>query len=88
MNGGEERVNSVMRLCAWFCPELVGGEGVVEFCVYCQSGNKQTFKQFVQGVIEIYSTVGGRVSLVFSMSFVDGLHERELPASRLNVRFP
>jgi len=49
---------------------------------------EETFKEFGQGVIEIYAPVGGRVSFVFVMAFVDWLHEGELPISRLHVGFP
>jgi len=35
--GGDERVNSVMGLCAGFGAKLVGGESVVNLSVYCQS---------------------------------------------------
>ena len=41
-------------------------------CVVCQSGYEETLKKFGQGVIEIYAPVGGRVSFVFVMAFVDG----------------
>ena len=41
-----------------------------------ESGYEKTFKEFGQGVIKIYSTVRGRVSLVFVMAFVDGLVDR------------
>ena len=88
LNGGKERVNSVMCLCAWFGAELVGGESVIKFSVCRKSGYVETFKKFCQGVVEIYSPVGGRVSLVFVMAFVDGLHVRELPICRLHVGFP
>jgi len=67
---------------------LVGGEGVIMFCVRRESGYEDTFKGFGQDTIEIYFPVRGRVSLVFVMPFVDGLNEGELPAFRLNVRFP
>ena len=36
----------------------------------------------------ICAPVGGRVSFVFVMSFVDSLHEGQLPISRLHVGFP
>jgi len=45
-----------------------------------KGGHLQTFLHF--------APVGGRVSFVFVMSFVDWLHEGELPISRLHVGFP
>ena len=36
----------------------------------------------------IFAPVGGRVSFVFVMAFVDGLQEGELPIGRLHVKFP
>ena len=38
--GGDERVNSVMGLCAGFVAKLVRGESVLssKLSVYCQSG--------------------------------------------------
>jgi len=36
----------------------------------------------------IHAPVSGRVSFVFVMAFIDGLHEGELPISRLHVGFP
>ena len=42
----------------------------------------------LQSLIERYAPVGSRVSFVFVMAFVDGLHERELPISRLLAGFP
>jgi len=56
--------------------------------VCCKSGEEETFKEFGQDVIDIYAPVGGRVCFVFVMAFVDGLHERELPISRLLAGFP
>ena len=79
MDDGKERENSVMCLCAYFSAELVGVESVSEFSVCRKSGYVETLKKFCQGVVEIYSPVGGRVILVFVMAFVDGLHVRELP---------
>jgi len=38
LDGGKERVNSVMCLCARFGAELVRGESVIEFSVCCKSG--------------------------------------------------
>jgi len=35
----------------------------------------------------IFAPVGGRVSFVFVMAFIDGLHEGELPISRLHMGF-
>ena len=37
---------------------------------------------------KVCSPVGGRVSFVFVMAFVDRLHEVELPICRLHVGFP
>jgi len=67
---------------------LVGGEGIIEFSVCRESGYEETFKFFGKGVVNIYSSVGSRFSLVFVMAFVDGLHERELPVCGLHVGFP
>ena len=67
LDGGNERVDSVMCLCARFGAKLVRGESVVGLGVCRKSGYEETFKEFGQGVIEIYAPVGGRVSL----SFVD-----------------
>jgi len=38
--------------------------------------------------LDFFAPVGGRVSFVFVMSFVDWLHEGELPISRLHMGFP
>jgi len=86
--GGDERVNSVMGLCAGFGAKLVRGESVVKLSVYCQSGSEETLKKLGKGVIDIYAPVGGRVGCVFVMAFIDGLHEGELPISWLHVGFP
>jgi len=48
--------------------------------VCCQSSNEETFKEFSEGVIEIYASVGCCVYFVLIVSFVDGLEERKLPA--------
>jgi len=88
LDGGKERVSSVICLCAEFGAELVGGISIIEFSVCRKSGYEETLKRFGQGVVGIYSLVGGRVSLVFVMAFVDGLHEGELPSCRLHVGFP
>ena len=80
--GGDERVNSVMGLCAGFGAKLVRGESVVGL------GMRRNTGGFGQGVIEVYAPVGGRVSFVFGMSFVDWLHEGELPVGRLYMGFP
>jgi len=77
-----------MCLCTWFGPELVEGENIIEFGMCLKSGYEETFKKFGQGVVEIYSPVEGRISLVFVMAFVDGLHEGELRVCRLHVGFP
>jgi len=36
----------------------------------------------------IFAPAGGRVSFVFVMAFIDGLHEGELPIGRLHVGSP
>ena len=77
-----------MCLCARFGAKLVRGENVVELSVCCKSSEEEPFKEFGQDVIEIYAPVGGRVCFVFVMAFVDVLHERELPISRLLAGFP
>jgi len=74
--------------CARFDTKLVSGESVVRLSVCHELGEEQTLKKFCQGVIEIYAPVGGRVSFVFVMTFIDGLHEGDLPISRLHVGFP
>jgi len=58
------------------------------FCVRLELDYEKPLKRFGQGVIEIYFPARGRVSLVFVMAFVDGLHERELPVYRLHMGFP
>ena len=74
--------------CARFDTKLVSGESVVRLSVCHELGEEQTLKKFCQGVIEIYAPVGGRVSFVFVMVFIDGLHEEELPINRLHVGIP
>ena len=88
LDAGNERVNSVMCLGARLGAKLVGGESVVDLSVCFKSGKEQTLKKFGQGVIEIHAPVGGRVSLVFVMAFIDELHEGDLPIGRLHVGFP
>ena len=68
--------------------KLVRGESVVDLSVCRKSGWEETLKKFGQGVVEIYAPVGGRVSFVFVMAFIDGLYEGELPICRLHVGFP
>jgi len=85
LDTGNERVNSVMCLGARLGAKLVRGESVFDLSVCRSSGEEQTLKFFCQGVIEIYTPVGGRVTFVFFMAFIDGLHEGDLPISRLHV---
>ena len=42
---------------------------VEEFRVGCQSRNEKAFKEFSEGVIEIYISVGCGVCFVFVVSF-------------------
>jgi len=88
LDGGNKRADGVVCLCARFGAKLVRGESVVGLGVCRNTGYQETFKEFGQGVIEIYAPVGGGVRFVFSMSFVDWLHEGELPIGRLHVGFP
>jgi len=88
LDGGKERVNRVMCLCARFGDELARCESVIELSVCRKSGWEETFKKFGQGVIEIHSPVGGSVSPAFVIAFVDGLHEEDLPICRLHLGFP
>ena len=78
LDGGNKCVNGVVGLCVVFCPQLVGCERVMGFCELCESGNKNAFKQFSKCVVEIDSSVGGRVCFVKFLllpPFIDRLHE-------------
>ena len=77
-----------MCLCARFGAKSVRGESVAGLGMCRNMGEEETFKEFVQGVIEIYAPVRSRVSFVFGMSFVDWLHEGQLPINGLHVGFP
>ena len=49
LDGGEEGLYSVVRVCAYFNPYLVGEECVIEFCVHRQPGHGVAFKKFSPG---------------------------------------
>jgi len=49
LDGGEEGLYSVVRVCAYFNPYLVGEECVIEFCVHRQPGDGVAFKEFSPG---------------------------------------
>ena len=40
--------------------------------------NEENFKEFSEGIIQIYTSVGCWVCFVLILSFVDGLQERKL----------
>ena len=62
-----------MGLRVRVCSQLTICERVEEFSVCRQSGNKETFKEFSEGVIEAHASVGCWVCLILGMSFVDRL---------------
>jgi len=73
LNDGGKGIYGIVDLRVGFCSELAICERVQEFRVRCQSSNEETFKEFSEGVIEIYASVGCWVCCFLIVSFVDGL---------------
>jgi len=73
LDDGREGKYGIMGLSVGFCSQLAICERVEEFSMCCQSGNEETFKEFSEGVMEVYASVGCWVCLLFSVSFVDRL---------------
>jgi len=70
LNIGEKRIYGIVCLRVRFCPQLVVCKRVEEFRVCCQSSHEKAFKEFSEGVIEIYASVGCWVCFVLVVSFV------------------
>ena len=70
---GKKEIYGIVGLCVGFGSQLAICERVQEFSVCCQSSNEETFKEFSEGVIEIYTSVGCRVCFFLIVSFVDRL---------------
>lgn len=49
LDGGEEGLYSVVRVCAYFNPYLVGEECVIEFGVHREPGHREASKEFSSG---------------------------------------
>jgi len=69
MNDEEKGMYGIVGLRVGVCSY----ERVQEFLVCCQSSNEETFKEFGEGVIEVYASVGCWVCFVLIVSFVHGL---------------
>jgi len=54
LNNGEKGIYGIVGLRVGFCSELAICERVQEFSVYCYFRIEETFKEFSEGVIEIY----------------------------------
>ena len=71
LDDSKEGIYGIVGLCVGFCAELAVCEGVKELSVCCQPSDEETFKKFSEGVVKIYTSVGRRVSLILTVSFVD-----------------